>query len=451
MASIKPFTCSVCNQGFARKDGLKRHSAKFHSNLPLAFECLVCGLVFKEAAQLRLHRKTHSSASKFEMVASGLRGVAKNYRYKKSWDEANVKVIQKEVTKPMIDTINNELSVMLRAKVNIVFATILAQLNEIGETTSVVEYLIRSKNVEVFRYSDHRVPLHNCFEEIQRRVEDFQANGSAYFLAGVEYVGLEFSECRALAGSCGNLAVTYQKDLFRKQIEIGDGTCFYRAVAAHFVGCEDKKKLEKFLVENVNMIPVDKSGFEVKDIEKFEKMNEHLDLKINLLYQENKNIFPIRIAKGNAANKINLMLIKMFKTKESSTNHYVLVKDLSKLVRQNYSNGYENTEVCENCFSKFSRKSALLEHQEHCYRDKPQEIILGQKGEHIKFTNTNKKYKAPFIGFLDLETVSKKVNKCMSEDCQKDDSCPHKSSVIAEQEPISFCIIFLDHNEKIIF
>ena len=450
--SIKPFHCKICNQGFVRKDGLKRHSMRFHSELPISYECLCCGLVFKQFDKLQIHRKIHSSASKFEKVASGLKGVAKNFRYKKSFDEANVKKIQSEVTSPMIDTINNELNEMLRAKINIVFSTILARLNEFGETISTVEYLIRSTHVEVFRYSDHRESLQKCFDEIQQRVDDYNENGSAFFLAGVEYVGLEFSECRPLGGECGDLSVTYKKQLEVLKVEDQDGQCFYRALGAFFVETEDKHKIDSFLERNVKMMPVGENGFEVKDIDKFEEMNSHLDFKINLVYKEKQRFFPIRLSKRKAGKIITLMLIKLYRSRRQSSFHYVLVKDLSKLVRKTYDDGsYENVEVCHNCFSKFSRKSTLADHQENCFSNNPQKILLAQPGEKIEFMHKMKKYRAPFVGFMDMETINKKVDKCISPDCSRDSSCTHKSQVIAEQEPVSFCMIFLDHAEKIIF
>ena len=70
---------------------------------------------------------------------------------------------------------------------------------------------------------------------------------------------------------------------------------------------------------------------DIKDIGKFEHQN---NISVNVYGYEDKKIFPLRITTMTAASHhVNLLYITAGKT-----SHYVLVKDLSRLVSIQYNN-----------------------------------------------------------------------------------------------------------------
>ena len=73
---------------------------------------------------------------------------------------------------------------------------------------------------------------------------------------------------------------------------------------------------------NINGI---KYPVKVKDITKFEK--ENLIISINVFGFENGDIFPLRITNEVKQNYVNLLLIS-----NEENSHYVLVKNLSRLL-----------------------------------------------------------------------------------------------------------------------
>ena len=74
---------------------------------------------------------------------------------------------------------------------------------------------------------------------------------------------------------------------------------------------------------------------DIKDINRFEHQN---NISVNVCEYEDKKIFPLRITTMTAASHhVNLLYITAGKA-----SHYILLKDLSRLVSRQYNN-YKNT------------------------------------------------------------------------------------------------------------
>lgn len=59
---IRPFPCSICRKGFARKNNRDAHE-KTHKNVKL-HKCDICCRMFKYQKQLRSHRRAHLEADR---------------------------------------------------------------------------------------------------------------------------------------------------------------------------------------------------------------------------------------------------------------------------------------------------------------------------------------------------------------------------------------------------
>ena len=81
---------------------------------------------------------------------------------------------------------------------------------------------------------------------------------------------------------------------------------------------------------------------DIKDIGKFEYQD---NIIVNVSEYENKKISPLRITTTTAARyQVNLLYITVAKT-----SHYVLVKDLSRLVSIQYNNHNSKHCFCQYC------------------------------------------------------------------------------------------------------
>ena len=95
------------------------------------------------------------------------------------------------------------------------------------------------------------------------------------------------------------------------------------------------------------------------DIGKFEHQN---NISVNVYGYEDKKIFPLRITTVNIArHHVNLLSITVGKT-----SHYVLVKDLSRLVSRQYNNNYHKKYFCQYCLHVCMREEVLKSHFERC-------------------------------------------------------------------------------------
>ena len=133
------------------------------------------------------------------------------------------------------------------------------------------------------------------------------------------------------------------KELKAKQccfnIENDDEKCFLWSILASLHPVQRRNDLDRVLKywqyeHDFNMsgsqYPVD-----IKDINKFEHQN---NISVNVYEYEDKKVFPLRITTMTAASHhVNLLYITVGKT-----SHYILLKDLSRLVSRQYNN-YKNT------------------------------------------------------------------------------------------------------------
>ena len=89
--------------------------------------------------------------------------------------------------------------------------------------------------------------------------------------------------------------------------------------------------------------------------------------------------------------------------------HYLAVTDLSALF-QKISSNHDGDFYCLNCFSSYTTKNKLKEHEEICNNHDCCHIEMPKQVEKIlKYNPGEKSLKAPFAIYLDLECLLKKL------------------------------------------
>lgn len=422
--------------------------------------------MFRKHESLLAHRKKHAAESEFRKAESALGGAVKTYsRYLESGN-IDISGVQAQISSDILDVLNNELNNCLRIKVALIMVFELAKQGPDGTILDLSTIPFRSKSFEAIRYGDTREDLFNSFEHIKDIVSNFNENGSSWIILNILEVRLEIAECRPLNGGCGQVSVVHPKKLKNLKLDPESGTndCFYKAIAAHFTESDDPKKLDSFIQLHIKKLSHDSNtGMEVRQIKTFEEKNPSLSLRINVLGEEmtqNGSVFhPLLFSKNlEAKNTINLILVNLFRKEASRkvlARHYILARDLSKLLRITYGEedgklSYQKTFPCMNCLVRFSSSKLLRQHEQFCMKNDPQAVTLCEEPKKISFSNFMAKFKHPFIGFLDMESKStNSKKKCRS--CGNLDSCPHKSVLEKTQSPISYCLVILDMNDRVIF
>ena len=164
---------------------------------------------------------------------------------------------------------------------------------------------------------------------------------------------------------------------------------------------------------------IDWSGIEGKltDIPKLEKQ---LNRGIHVWgYDIEHSKKPFILYKSNTPddNKINLLYITKYINKTEFKRHYVYVKNINVLLKENKrdTNGkhvHSTSYFCINCIQPFSSQEQLNKHKEMgCENFEPQKIKLPSgKKPFISFKNYNNKFKAPVTIYADFETYIKPLD-----------------------------------------
>ena len=149
---------------------------------------------------------------------------------------------------------------------------------------------------------------------------------------------------------------------------------------------------------------------DTKDIGKLKHQN---NISVNVYVCEDKKIFPLRITTvAVARHQVNLLYITA-----DETSHYVLVKDLSRLVSTQYHNHKNKTYFCQYCLHVCAREDLLKNHWGRCKLHGAQRIKLPEaennKGrDKVKFTKTEYQLRLPFVIYVDFKSVLRKQDSC---------------------------------------
>lgn len=241
-----------------------------------------------------------------------------------------------------------------------------------------------------------------------------------------------------------------------------EDSCFLSAVAQYFLGYEDSKARSlsaRRLVSHADALKdvaeqcFNEEGVQlpmnIDKIKKFEDLNSHLDIKINIFHHDvggaKGNLYPYRPSKKPYAKHVINLLYMTYR----KGGHYVLIRNLDRLCAM-VAVGPDKClvgrvhKICPNCLQPFSGDKALEAHSRLCGKNQPQKIIMPKKGETVKFESFNKSYLSPIFGVGDFE--SKMIDP---EPGSKADS--EKSFVLKEQVPVSYSLLFVDKFGDILF
>jgi len=136
----------------------------------------------------------------------------------------------------------------------------------------------------------------------------------------------------------------------------------------------------------------------VRDVPKFENLNP--DISVSVLVFEERQLIPLYLSPHrNRKHTIHLLLLS-----DENTQHYTLVKNLSRLVsgrtkRQN------QTYVCPYCLHCFRYEHCLENHIPNCSVHKPQ-VVTFPEGEDavLYYKATQKEFPVPYVIYVDFES-----------------------------------------------
>ena len=303
------------------------------------------------------------------------------------------------------EEIKNKLHEFKGIKLFMSLIVTLFKLNREGEEITTIAYF-RGETETLLDEYDIEEQYNKQIDLIMRRLKDFIRDGSGWTVRQVDNLELHFVSYKPIAGSS---YIKTPKFIAGKNavnnIQNEDNKCFMWSIlaAVHPVN-QNANRVNKYkLYEKELNISDIKFPLALKDIKKFEKLNQ--SISVNVLAFEGKTcIYPVYItSEKERQHHINLLLIN-----DNDKFHYCLIKNMSRLLCSNHNNGQRF--FCHYCLHGFCKESSLLNHIGDCSKFGIQKVVLPDD-EHrwVKFKSIQKMMAVPFVIHADFESFLCKV------------------------------------------
>jgi DNA polymerase type B, organellar and viral len=463
MAPAKQFSCPDCGSVFARAANRNRHRLKLHGGAAVVYDCPLCGHVYDNVRDLRLHIAAHAPDTEYKIVNNRYDDALTVYRKRYLPPQPSLEHTLGQDFDQLERILSSEAARKRFAKGQIISTVEFVKTDhQTGAVARRATMHFRSRVFVLTVYQNYISHVNEAFAKVRGNIDDFVRKGSGWTLEAVYATDLEVNRCRPLAGGCGGtvaleLSIAAQRRLVQPHAD-DDHMCFFYAVAYHFLPTEDKARLADYVSKHFRRegiaLPV-----RIQDVAKFERMNSHLRLKINVLYREEQDVYPVYVSREESwRNNINILLYKT-ELDSAAISHYFNVPSLEKLMRRTYiyrnpstgkeTRSYRKLKVCPNCLCQVSGTDVLIKHFHTCRRNRAQAVRMPKTGEVIEFKNFMKKFKVPLVGFYDFESVMVKPLAPCSR-CPNTFMCYHKATVEAVQQAGTYSVLIVDHLGNIV-
>ena len=249
-----------------------------------------------------------------------------------------------------------------------------------------------------------------AWDNIYGAIEAYQERGSGWYFKEVEKLEIHTIGFNPTKGSSYiSLPGWISNKKAIVNIKNKDDKCFLWCILRYLYPKEDNdnriKDLEKYEFSlNTKGIT---SPMKIKDITKFEKINPELP-GINVFSYDKMNIYPLRMAKRDCKNTIDLFL-----TEEDGNTHYTLIKDFHRLIRSQKTKSKDGELfICKKCFTHYTEPELLEKHIRYCSNNETVAVKMPEKNTMLYFKNYHKQLPIPFVVYADFECFTKPMNSC---------------------------------------
>ena len=335
--------CKVCRKSFARADNLKRHQALHHGDGAslLSFACGLCSKCFRSRRNLDEHRKSHIAHTDFQLCQSAHRHQAEMFRAHVPENVTTLDSALLLLYDDMVQLVRNLTVEFPYRKINFNMRVEMFKRGPNGEMTHLEVFSFPAFGIKMYYSTDIYDEVAKAQGDITRNVDEFLSRGSGWIILKPLTMEATSVRCQPLTGSSCHLHIAKwtrgQGIRPTSMSDADDGLCFYLAVAHHFVSAMPVTRRRRpsgnpyqaeklFARENFRGLPSDDNPppMAVQDIDHFEQTNAHLDLAINVVFQDYKGkVLPVRASRNlKAVNKILLILFHT-STRDAETEEVV--------------------------------------------------------------------------------------------------------------------------------
>lgn len=269
---------------------------------------------------------------------------------------------------------------------------------------------------------------------LQRNIEEFQERDSGWTLRQILSLTININKHQPMRGSSYiDLPLSIQAKHACLNIQnYDDEECFKWAVlSARFPKNNNPQRVHLYQREEY-MVRVNFKGITfptpARQIPIFERNNADISINLYVLEKNNKQNYDVTPCHLSSANNkmyhINLLIIheeQYYSNVEEEEEeedfntplpkyHYVWIKNLSRLVRSQYTKHEHKAHICDRCLHFFRSDEKLCEHGRDCRQVNQCKVILPDvRNRFLEFSHVNHKEKVNFIIYADFECLLRPV------------------------------------------
>lgn len=248
-----------------------------------------------------------------------------------------------------------------------------------------------SKKWSLVRTSQLAGFLDEAFSSLQEQIDNMETTHSGWIFDSVEDISVDTARWRYQRGS-SYIALPPRIQAKKACVNIkntADNKCFvWSVLAALHPAATHVDRLSNYqrYESEINL-----SGLEfpmsLGKISKFEQLNPRL--AINVLGLKGEDIIPLRASPKKERTEISLLLFE-----EEGKSHFVLIKDMLRLLNRN---NFRNAAYCLRCLSGFPSEEKMKEHQKNgCDTTKECKAVLPDADKaFIQFSQFTKQQRVP--------------------------------------------------------
>src|SRR5271169_20717 len=295
-------------------------------------------------------------------------------------------------------------------KINLVLTCTMEHVDMKSGEVITAEFPFVSKTEVVLTGTDVNELYNNARDKILESMANFQRQGSNWRFKAVVKMDINSAIYKPLKG---NSYIPLPSVLANKKAIINmqneDDQCFKWCVT-RALNPVDKNpdQITKELQIQAEKLNWDGIKFPVSlnDIDKVERHNVGISVNV---YGYEGEVYPLRVSEvyHNVCESKNVDLLLIA---NDSTQHYCLIKSLSKLLRS--QTGDNTLHFCRRCLNGFRNLNSLAKHNEYCSQHDAVKPQLPEPGTMLQFENYNRSMRVPFIVYADFESFIKPIGSC---------------------------------------
>lgn len=262
-----------------------------------------------------------------------------------------------------------------------------------------------TKNFTVHQNYKFSELYQKVINDLKKRIEEFEERDSGWAFLSNLYLEINVNKYQPLKGSSYiDLPMAIKNKKACINIQNKDDYCFLWSIVAALYPSKKHKDRTTSYPHFKDVLNIDDLSFPMtfSDICTFERNNVDLSINVYSLMNNRSIVGPIYRSQHKRSKNINLLLIE-----NGNKSHYVLINNLSRLVRSQITKHHGKLYFCEDCLIFFA-----TEHGFESHICSGIATVLPDKGTYLQFKNFERHHNVPFVVYADFETILKPFQTC---------------------------------------